>query len=263
MDLLSGPAAAVVVKAYVIIVSPSFVPSSGPYIHVCGIVIKHQCIIMYPSKSTDGRNSWSAPQQAARTYGVNNREAAEGVGAGWGSDYSNQQPQQYYLYGDEPPANPDDPNKKLEARGPWSSGLCACLDDVPNCCITCWCPCITFGRIAEIVDRGSNSCGISGALYTLIACVTCCPCCFSCFYRSKMRQQFGLRAAPCGDCPVHCFCEHCALCQEYRELRNQGFNLPLGWHGNMEKQKQGGGLETAPVVEEGMSRELVKIKHEG
>lgn len=23
-------------------------------------------------------------------------------------------------------------------------------------CLTCWCPCITFGRVAEIVDKGSS-----------------------------------------------------------------------------------------------------------
>ncbi|KAK4791067.1 hypothetical protein SAY86_031480 [Trapa natans] len=34
-------------------------------------------------------------------------------------------------------------------RQPWTTGLCHC------CCLTCWCPCIAFGRIAEIVDRGS------------------------------------------------------------------------------------------------------------
>ncbi|KAI8538189.1 hypothetical protein RHMOL_Rhmol09G0083000 [Rhododendron molle] len=39
---------------------------------------------------------------------------------------------------------------------PWSTGLCDCFDDVNNCCLTCWCPCITFGRIAEIVDKGSS-----------------------------------------------------------------------------------------------------------
>ncbi|KAL4574307.1 hypothetical protein LXL04_021136 [Taraxacum kok-saghyz] len=39
----------------------------------------------------------------------------------------------------------------------WSSSLCACCSDVPNCCLTCWCPCITFGQIAEIVDKGNTS----------------------------------------------------------------------------------------------------------
>uniref|UniRef100_A0A7N1A0A9 Uncharacterized protein n=1 Tax=Kalanchoe fedtschenkoi TaxID=63787 RepID=A0A7N1A0A9_KALFE len=38
----------------------------------------------------------------------------------------------------------------------WSTGLCDCFSDVPNCCLTCWCPCITFGRMSEIVDRGSS-----------------------------------------------------------------------------------------------------------
>ncbi|KAG8382725.1 hypothetical protein BUALT_Bualt05G0107200 [Buddleja alternifolia] len=40
--------------------------------------------------------------------------------------------------------------------GSWSTGLCDCFSDVPNCCITFWCPCITFEQIAEIVDRGST-----------------------------------------------------------------------------------------------------------
>ncbi|KAH6756772.1 hypothetical protein C2S51_038897 [Perilla frutescens var. frutescens] len=111
---------------------------------------------------------------------------------------------------------------------PWSTGLCDCFSDVRNCCLTFWCPCITFGQIAEIVDKGSSSCGMSGALYTLIACVTGCPCFYSCFYRSKMRQQYSLQESPCGDCLLHCCCESCALCQEYRELKNRGFDMTIG-----------------------------------
>uniref|UniRef100_A0A2P2MA74 Protein PLANT CADMIUM RESISTANCE 2 isoform X1 n=1 Tax=Rhizophora mucronata TaxID=61149 RepID=A0A2P2MA74_RHIMU len=42
-------------------------------------------------------------------------------------------------------------------RGAWSSDLCDCFSDVPSCCLTCWCPCISFGRIAEIVDQGATS----------------------------------------------------------------------------------------------------------
>ena len=103
-------------------------------------------------------------------------------------------------------------------------------------CITCFCPCITFGQIAEIVDRGSTSCGASGALYALIAVVTGCGCIYSCFYRSKLRRQYGLAGGSCPDCVVHCCCEGCALCQEYRELKNRGFDLSLGWQGNMERQ---------------------------
>ncbi|KAG6759515.1 protein PLANT CADMIUM RESISTANCE 2-like [Populus alba x Populus x berolinensis] len=153
----------------------------------------------------------------------------------------------------------DDSRSSIELRskskGPWSTGLCNCFDDWRNCCVTFWCPCITFGRIAEIVDKGSSSCGVNGALYALISCVTFCPCCYSCFYRAKMRQQFLLRKTPGGDCLVHCCCEYCSLCQEYRELKNRGYDLTMGWHGNVEKKNRSVEMASVPpTVEEGMSR---------
>ncbi|KAL2545978.1 Uncharacterized protein Fot_15211 [Forsythia ovata] len=51
---------------------------------------------------------------------------------------------------------PAPPQPHVSTPGRWSSGLCDCFSDVPNCCITCWCPCITFGHIAESIDRGST-----------------------------------------------------------------------------------------------------------
>ncbi|KAL1803444.1 hypothetical protein ACET3Z_032091 [Daucus carota] len=50
----------------------------------------------------------------------------------------------------------------------WSTGLFGCSSDVPNCCLTCFCPCITFGRIAEIVDKGNTSCAAACAVHALI-----------------------------------------------------------------------------------------------
>ncbi|GMY18245.1 protein PLANT CADMIUM RESISTANCE 2-like [Fagus crenata] len=140
------------------------------------------------------------------------------------------------------------------APGLWSTGLCDCCDDVPNCCITCWCPCITFGQIAEIVDRGTTSCAASGALYALIAWITGCGCLYSCFYRSKMRRQYTLEESPCGDCLVHCCCETCALCQEYRELKTRGFDMSIGWQGNVEQRTPGVMAASAPVFQGGMTR---------
>ncbi|CAH9073370.1 unnamed protein product [Cuscuta europaea] len=141
---------------------------------------------------------------------------------------------------------------KPTARVPWSTGLCDCFSDPTNCCITLCCPCITFGQVAEIVDKGSNPCGVSGALYALLECVTGCACLYSCFYRSKLREQFALTESPCGDCLVHCFCECCALCQEYRELKGRGFDMSIGWQGNMERQNHG--ITMAPIVQGGMTR---------
>ncbi|CAI0459058.1 unnamed protein product [Linum tenue] len=116
---------------------------------------------------------------------------------------------------------------------PWSTGLCDCFDDCSSCCLTAWCPCVAFGRIAEIVDRGQTSCGLSGTVYALMLWMFGCACILSCFYRSKMRGQLFLEESPCPDCLVHLFCE--------------------GWYGNMEKNRRYAAT-TAPAIEGGMSR---------
>ncbi|KAM5567674.1 protein PLANT CADMIUM RESISTANCE 11-like [Rosa sericea] len=131
---------------------------------------------------------------------------------------------------------------------PWSTGLCDCCDDLSSCSLTCWCPCITFGRIAEIVDRGSSSCGVSGTLYSLMLCLMGCSCLYSCFYRSRLRGQYFLEEKPCADCCVHFCCEVCALCQEYRHLQNQGFDMSIGWYGNVHKQRRLAAMLPPPAI---------------
>jgi Cys-rich protein (TIGR01571 family) len=58
------------------------------------------------------------------------------------------------------------------------------------------------------------------------------PCCTyfvlsSCFLcglvagpnRRQIRERYGLREAPCGDCLVHTCCAECAVCQDAYELK--------------------------------------------
>lgn len=47
------------------------------------------------------------------------------------------------------------PPSNLATGTRWSTGLCHCCDDPANCLITCFCPCVTFGQIAEIVNKGA------------------------------------------------------------------------------------------------------------
>ncbi|GMH23335.1 hypothetical protein Nepgr_025178 [Nepenthes gracilis] len=140
------------------------------------------------------------------------------------------------------------------ADGKWSSGLCGCCSDVPLCCLTCWCPCIAFGRIAEIVDKGTSSCGMSGALYALLMSLVGCQWIYSCTYRTKIKQQYGIPANTCSDCCVHWCCESCALAQEYRELRHRGLKPSLGWQGNLIRQNRGMNMTTAPMSPDRMRR---------
>ncbi|KAJ0763620.1 putative PLAC8 motif-containing protein [Helianthus annuus] len=96
------------------------------------------------------------------------------------------------------------------------------------------------------------ACGVHGTLYAIIEALTCCGCLYSCVYRTKMRSQYGLKESPCNDCLVHFCCERCALCQEYRELKHRGFDISIGWHGNMERQNYG--VQMPPMAPTGMDR---------
>ncbi|XP_072953536.1 protein PLANT CADMIUM RESISTANCE 2-like [Typha angustifolia] len=138
------------------------------------------------------------------------------------------------------------PGSVLQPIQPWTTGLLDCMSDVENCCVTFWCPCITFGQVAEIIDRGSTSCGSSGGIYLLIWWFTFFQCLYSCTYRSKLRAQYNLMESPCPDCCVHLCCEPCALCQMYRELNNRGFHVAAGWYANAQRMNP---VMQSPVVQ--------------
>nr|XP_043625922.1 cell number regulator 10-like [Erigeron canadensis] len=137
------------------------------------------------------------------------------------------------------------PVQHMTTPGKRSTGLCDCSKDWSSCCLTCWCPCISFGRIAEVVDMGTTSCGVSGALYSVLCLFTGCECIYSFMYRSKVRKQCMLPEQPCNDCLLHCCCNLCALCQEYRELKYRGIEPAFGWQGNLANQTQG--VVMAPI----------------
>ncbi|KAL9309075.1 Protein PLANT CADMIUM RESISTANCE 6 [Arabidopsis thaliana] len=121
----------------------------------------------------------------------------------------------------------------------WTSGLFDCMNDGENALITCCFPFVTFGQIAEVIDEGATSCGTAGMLYGLICCLFAIPCVYTCTFRTKLRSKYGLPDAPAPDWITHCFCEYCALCQEYRELKNRGLDPSIGWIGNVQKQRMG------------------------
>ncbi|XP_076934290.1 protein PLANT CADMIUM RESISTANCE 2-like [Bidens hawaiensis] len=130
----------------------------------------------------------------------------------------------------------------------WSTGLCGCCSDVSTCCLTYWCPCVTFGRSAEIVDMGATTCELQGILYFIMS-ASQFAWVYGWIYRFKMRQRYMLPEEPCNDCLVHCCCHACALCQEYRELKHRGFNMSLGWRGNMERRNHGITMPPNPLHE--------------
>ncbi|PWA72011.1 hypothetical protein CTI12_AA272690 [Artemisia annua] len=120
----------------------------------------------------------------------------------------------------------------------WTTDLFDCAEDPENAIITACLPCITFGQIAEIVDDGQTSCATSGLLYGAISIFIAMPCIMSCSYRTKIRSRYGLMESPGPDWVTHFFCEWCALCQEYRELKARGLDPAIGWQGNLMRNQQ-------------------------
>ncbi|KAI7749943.1 hypothetical protein M8C21_029361 [Ambrosia artemisiifolia] len=138
----------------------------------------------------------------------------------------------------------------------WSTGLFECFDDIPTFIITTFAPCVTFGQIAEMVDRGQNSCGLYAFLYVVILYFTGCGCLLSAYYRIKMSHLYKLPDDPIINILVHLICEPCALCQEHRELQARGFNMKLGagWRNQSPEIQQSGGLMVPPKIPEEMTR---------
>lgn len=128
--------------------------------------------------------------------------------------------------------------------------------------MTWCCPCVTFGRNAEILDEGwhckyiiyttkilfinidNDYANLIDLFYNYwIKLIVACFCLglgycllmsaqfhwiWSCFYREKLRAKFGLPAEPCCDCCVHFCCNACALCQEHAELKARGLDPAKG-----------------------------------
>ncbi|KAJ4799355.1 Plant cadmium resistance protein [Rhynchospora pubera] len=131
----------------------------------------------------------------------------------------------------------------------WSTGLFDCAQDFENALITAFFPCITFGQIAEITDQGMASCTGAGLIYGLLMYFTALHWVYAWTYRTKLRASYNLIEDPCHDFLVHCFCDPCALCQEYRELKNRGFMMELGWAGNIQMHQNASAAGVPPQVQ--------------
>ncbi|KAH9623049.1 hypothetical protein KSS87_012252 [Heliosperma pusillum] len=118
----------------------------------------------------------------------------------------------------------------------WSSGICACCDDMQSCCVGLFCPCYLFAKNAVSLGSGTlaGPCITHFMLWALVNGVCCLitdgvlwglPGCFiGCYaynYRKNLRTRYNLQEAPCGDFATHFFCHLCAICQEYREIRER------------------------------------------
>uniref|UniRef100_A0A7N2R0T7 Uncharacterized protein n=1 Tax=Quercus lobata TaxID=97700 RepID=A0A7N2R0T7_QUELO len=118
-------------------------------------------------------------------------------------------------------------------EGKWSTGLCGCFEDLSTCWVTCWLLLSPHHLWPHCLDSGPGT----NMPYMMLAHVFG-ACLYACTYRAKLRGLYSLPPESCRDCCVHHFCFCCALCQEYRKLKNRGLDPSLGWTVNAQIENE-------------------------
>uniref|UniRef100_A0A667ZTR1 Placenta-specific gene 8 protein-like n=1 Tax=Myripristis murdjan TaxID=586833 RepID=A0A667ZTR1_9TELE len=105
----------------------------------------------------------------------------------------------------------------------WTSGICDCFEDLPQCCLACWClPCFTCKTSHE---AGECVCLPLLDAYGLIPPMTL-------SLRVSVRQRYGIEVSlgkgdMSGDCVYATFCNICSWCQMAREIKRRSHTLTV------------------------------------
>ncbi|EPS35178.1 hypothetical protein H072_11534 [Dactylellina haptotyla CBS 200.50] len=107
----------------------------------------------------------------------------------------------------------------------WEHGMCGCFGDMGKCCMTCWCPCITYGRIQHRLRNNTNSEPSNCNGHCWGFCGLMCLCgvqwVLGMMQRGEIRHRYNLDGSGIGDCCRHFWCECCTLIQEDRETETR------------------------------------------
>ncbi|CAA7402753.1 unnamed protein product [Spirodela intermedia] len=97
---------------------------------------------------------------------------------------------------------------------------------------------VTYGQVAEILEAGQSSC-VAGSVVCLLTMPGLCACLLlGSAHRTSLRLRYNLVQAPADDLIIHLLCPTCALCQEYRELKNRGIDPSMGYQNYLAQQQQ-------------------------
>lgn len=123
------------------------------------------------------------------------------------------------------------------ARGPgeWSSGLCDCFADAEACCTS---EMVQYAHAQQVIagDKFFSPGCFFLYLFAYVPETTLLAAAFgACFcwgpQRKAVREKFGLKPDPWGDCCCTFWCHACTMCQTQRELKARGIFTHAQWIG--------------------------------
>ncbi|KAF2873912.1 PLAC8 family-domain-containing protein [Massariosphaeria phaeospora] len=103
----------------------------------------------------------------------------------------------------------------------WKNSGSSCCTPFGTCMLSCFCPCILYGRISHRTkhhgDLSGHSCANSScAAFCGLACLGI-SFILPMIQRGEMRAKYHLKGNACGDCLCACCCTPCDLTQQDKE----------------------------------------------
>ena len=104
----------------------------------------------------------------------------------------------------------------------WNAQLFSCMNNPGQCCTTCWCPCITFGKNKGAYNHQENSSESCLVYLALLIVFTIAIPFYQASLRGDIRNRYSIPGSFYGDFCISCCCGCCALVQEHKELKFRG-----------------------------------------
>ncbi|KIK42332.1 hypothetical protein CY34DRAFT_805076 [Suillus luteus UH-Slu-Lm8-n1] len=129
-------------------------------------------------------------------------------------------------------------------RNYWHAGLFSCWDDAGTYCMSCWCPCIIYGKNRQRLDHlqendmpdpelGGSGCDADCCMHLALNMVCGFGWVLQLGQRATLRARHRIDGSPVNDCLTAFFCTPCELTQESQELTQEEMAIA-----NTERQAQ-------------------------
>ncbi|KAJ4986976.1 hypothetical protein SVAN01_07517 [Stagonosporopsis vannaccii] len=104
----------------------------------------------------------------------------------------------------------------------WHHSGTSCCTPFSTCCLTWWCPCVTYGRTRHRMKSNGNMkdyscCNTSCAAFAGMGFVGL-SWILPLLNRGEVRADYGLKGNGCKDCLCACCCAPCDLLQQEKEV---------------------------------------------
>ncbi|KAL3417218.1 hypothetical protein PVAG01_11218 [Phlyctema vagabunda] len=110
----------------------------------------------------------------------------------------------------------------------WHESFFGCLNPIDLCCLTCCCPCVTFGKTHHRLRKDSNLAGFSPVNASCIGFWVSSYFCLHWVPQLLQRHDLQTRHSLDGNFPVDCLksfcCACCDLIQQEKEAKFQAIN---------------------------------------